>query len=210
MRKVLFLPVLGAVVACLASSCYALLLWTVPWFGDTEVVVEVSDLSQPITIGIAPFGDREYAWGVQVDSDDNVLTGDASGFDVEIVLESRSNGVLQTGTVDHFCSSAGDWSVNSAVCIWRGASFEPEAVKSAAYLDGERIRLYFQSGNLSRFVEGFRCRFFSYYSNPPVGPPESDDVSELRNNGSSSDPSGDVTSAILDIVSAAIDYPSDR
>jgi hypothetical protein len=173
---------------------------------DTEIQITVSDLSQPITVGLAPYGQRDYAWGVRIDTDDNPATGDPSGYDLEVVFECQN--YLTSAESRTLSSLWVDMRAGADLYEWdqTTSSFIPGEDTTEDNLAGNTVTIYLDSGAYPPFVSTFRSQFFAYFYN--AGSPIEDTTADLSGNGSQQDVAGDASGvAAIDIVSASINYP---
>jgi hypothetical protein len=184
-----------------------------------HVAITVSDLSQNIIFDQAPAGMIEYAWGARIDTDANAGTGDASGFDVDIIFHNYSlgSGPNQGQLATLFDPPGLDRSSTFfPECFsWdAGGSYWSPLYASGDYtlwvdstVAGNAINIYFHVFDaLPTMAPGYRTQFHTLYYTP-LGSTVTDETSVVTGNGSTSDIEGDAGGySFIDIRSAEIKY----
>jgi len=154
-------------------------------------------------------GDLELSIGVRMDTDDNLGTGDANGYDVDIALQHLKPA---TGSQSNISLSEvvgfGVYPVGfETIPVYSGW----EETDMPVFLDDENS-LYFVTTELDDYLDPLsstcRSQFYASY-NYPSDPLvfETDEVDIIVGSGSMNDPAGDVTRTYIDILSARIEIP---
>jgi hypothetical protein len=210
MRRPLLLPMLGLGLPCLMSGCYLLFMFKLidPW--DIDISITVSDLSEPITIGLAPTGTLDYGCGARIDIDNNMATGEpATGTEISVELGLEGTPpVTHTGTVESLWRAYAVGKPN--VHVWDEASSGwtyVERFLATAAFEQNTLHLLLQSSVYPRFDTNFRSAItVGYYNSGSFV----DDQVVVTGAGPVQDPAGDTSGIdVIDIVSVSVVYPFD-
>lgn len=199
---------------------YAMLMAVFGWndisMGEVVVAMTLRNVSEPLTyyqdhMADAAVGTAEYSWGVQIDLDDDVATGDAEGFDVvlTVALETGGDSTVAGPLSGLMVDLLPDMTVTPP--RWNGSTEIRRAGLSGntLYIEstGESIWYIYDpvAGTTAALVPTFRARFFARYNDPPDPGTEVVDTVELIGNGTQSDPAEDVSYAFIDIVEVRIE-----
>jgi hypothetical protein len=211
MKRHLLLPLLCLALPCLLSGCYLLFLFKLidPW--DIDISITVSDLTEQITIGLAPAGTLDYGCGAQIDIDGNSATGDpVNGAELSVGLGlGGSPPVTHTGTVESLWRG---YNVGQPhVSMWDEASSawsdNEELFLATAAFDQDTLHLLLQSSVYPQFAANFRSEVtVGYYNSGSF----IDDQVFVTGAGTVQDPAGDTSGVdVIDIVSVTVSYPFD-
>jgi len=172
--------------------------------GEMLIQLTLADTSQSFTInrtGGVTLGDVEVKFGVRIDTDDNIGTGDANGYDIDFAFQHTRSSTPADVTV----------TLEQAASGYTLFGFQSIPRTYIAQVNGED--LLFETGGLS--MEDFlyyidisptaKSQFYTEYYEPAL---TTDTVTVITGSGSASDPVGDVPVGyeFLDIISARIDF----
>ncbi|MGC9311694.1 MAG: hypothetical protein ACP5IA_03305 [Sediminispirochaetaceae bacterium] len=175
--------------------------------GEVLIQLTLADTSQSFTInrtGGVTSGDVEVKFGVRIDLDDDIGTGDASGYDVDIAFRHLRSVTPADVTVTLEQAANGYSTYNfSSIPV----------AEYIAQLNGDD--LLFETGG--PYMEEYfidisptaKSQFYSEYAidNLPPTVDEGDTVTVITGSGTASDPAGDVPGyEFLDIISARIEF----
>ena len=170
--------------------------------GEVLIQLTLADTSQSFDINLTggvPNGNVEVKFGVRIDLDDDIGTGDANGYDVDIAFQHLRSVTPADVTV----------TLEQAANGYSTYNFSSIPVNTyIAQLNGDD--LLFETGD-SYMEEYFidisptaKSQFYTEYYEPDL---TTDTVTVIIGSGTASDPVGDVPGyEFLDIISARIDF----
>ncbi len=188
--------------------------------GDVVITMTMRDVSEPLTyyqdhMADAALGAAEYSWGVQIDTDNDVTTGDAEGFDITFAVkfETGGNTTVTAPLPAPMIDILPDMTVTPPV----DHEEEPDTPRLVG-LAGNTLYIGASTSEYLLWREWdaeaqeyilvsptFRAQFFARYNDPPDPATEIVDTVELIGNGTQSDPAEDVSYSFIDIVAVRID-----
>jgi hypothetical protein len=195
------------------------------WMHDVVISITVRDATTAVThhqehMAGAAVGAVEYAWGVDIDVDNDPATGDAEGYDVTLVAELDTGGESGTDPVDTQLIDLLELTeVNPPYEILE--SEDPEGIlrkvginERTIYLESESSEhiwwwnVYDPQGEIVKYIDAeYRARFFTRFNNPPDPGTEIGDTVMLVGNGSAEDEANDVEPGCIDIISVRMEHP---
>ncbi len=224
-RTLSLLLVVAASAVLLGCPVYYELLMTFFGYseidmGDVVITMTMRDVSEPLTyyqdhMADAALGAAEYSWGVQIDTDNDVTTGDPEGFDITFAVKFETGGNT-TVTAPLSAPMVGilpDMTVTPPV----DHEEEPDTPRlvglaSNTLYIGASTDEYFlwrewdaETQEYILVSPTFRAQFFARYNDPPDPATEIVDTVELIGNGTQSDLAEDVSYSFIDIVEVRID-----
>ena len=213
LRRNVFLAVILLLCAAFGGCRLYYLFFTVVSFGelgftgtpavDVGVSLTLNDIEGLIELNQAHLAvdDLEVAFGVRIDVDDNALTGDGGGYDIDISIRYLRYNSPTTGTSaalfefldPEFGETLFVSDPLSAGVVW------------AAIRTGT-IQIFFRAVDpvFANYTPTCRTQIYSYYE--PLAGPVEDTVAAIVGSGSTTDPTGNITPAAIDIVAAAVDF----
>jgi hypothetical protein len=176
--------------------------------------ITFADLSPDLYWNEAPADTREYAWGLKIDYDANVTTGEPpEGFDVMVWITYLSDGTGdEWGGLpleDNPHDLAGTTWFTPEFRRWDVGAFELEPDNPVAWdVYGNTIHINFHYQNFDTApAAGYRTRFFASYYPPPAGPEVTNETSIATETESITDPAGNAGGySFIDIVSAQLSH----
>ncbi len=207
MKKFVIILISVSALLIVISGCeiFYNLLISKTYLGDVKISLTMEDLSQELTFNQGPLStDVEYAWRVFIDTDANILTGDGSGFEVQIELKflSYDSNIATLATVL-------DNDIHDEVSIsqWAGSDWE-QTGESDGFLDGNTMYFGADSADsiFANLDPNYRTRFSTEHH---TGAATVTDVinADLTGNGTGTDPLGDSTYPFINIIEVEIEFP---
>jgi hypothetical protein len=178
---------------------------------DVVVTLTLKNLPGELTFNQdhVPDNSLEYRWGVLVDTDNNITTGDGSGFDVEISLShfKPPEGSQYTSNI------LGGTQKNTWILSGSGGTygnrieFDKVSIVYNETDDSWSIVMIAQKSwdELANFDVNYRSFFKTYYYSPTGI--VSDTTPEMQGNNTISDDEGDVSYSFIDIIEGKLQYP---
>jgi hypothetical protein len=234
MKKAALCLLVAYAVATLTSCSLVLLLSALASLYPFHATLTVSELAGDVSVEQAEPADHlELGWGLLMDVDNDPLTGDPSGFDVEVSLV-HYYGVLSNILV----GSGGGEFENLLAALAPGNSndgdptetFEP---RYRSWSAGSWV--VNESGNVTCLVNPYdmnldtldfafslpdtpvsvspscRTRFFTFYYPPPAGPIARDEAPDTIGNTPAVDVPGDASGySGIDIIGGTVAYVAPR
>jgi len=192
--------------------------------GGLVISMTLNDVSTPLTyyqdhMADAAVGTAEYSWGVRIDYDADMTTGDPEGFDTILTVQLETGG--DTTVTEPLTALMVDLlpEMSATLAYYQDGSVEPEVWEENVPTGLAGNTLYIGAspgGSLGLWWETdpdtgelvpptFRARFFARYNDPSDPATEIVDTVDLFGPGTQSDPAEDVSYSFIDIVEVRVD-----
>jgi len=169
--------------------------------GEVLIQITLADPDRSFTIDQAAVtdGDQEVKFGVRIDTDDDISTGDAGGYDLDVAFLHFSDSLTASPSTVTLAEAANNYTTYG---------FNSIPVPYTALLIGND--LLFETGEY--YLEEYftdisptaKSQFYAEYYEPAK---TEDTVSVITGSGEVNDPAGDVPGyEFLDIIYARIDF----
>lgn len=185
------------------------------YLGDVKITLTMEDLSQELTFNQGPLStDVEYAWRVFIDTDANALTGDGTGFEVQIELEFLSYNSYTNSNVATLATVLDDDIYDSIqlgkISWWDGSDWE-QTGDCEVFLDGSTLYLgvYSTDPLFANLDPNYRTRFSTEYYDY-IGAATEIDVldTDITGNATGSDSAIDYAAfPFINIIEVEIEFP---